>query len=192
MRRRPFFLQLFSVAAVDWRLQSVMAGMRAMDQRGFSLLEALVATTILTVAVVSLAQVVATATRANLLARTSGLASLFATQKMEQLRALAWTFDADGTATSDVTSGGTGLSPSPPDALARDVSGYADQLDASGRIVIDAASAVFIRRWAITPLPSHPDTLVIQVSVGRNGFPNAAGARLVSVKTRKGHHSDGF
>ena len=161
-------------------------------EAGFSLLEALVATTILTVAVVSLAQVVAMATRANLLSRTSALAALFAAQKMEQLRALVWTFDADGLATSDVTTDGTGLSPSPPDALARDVSGYVDRLDARGRIVFDAGAAVFVRRWAITPLPAPPDTLVIQVTVARIGFPIAAGAHLVSVKTRKGHHSDGF
>jgi type II secretory pathway component PulJ len=192
-----------AVAAVDPRLLSLMAGMRTIRQRGwpalarsaeagFSVLEALFATTILTVAVVSLAQVVALATRANLLARTSALAALCAAQKMEQLHALAWTFDADGTPLSDVTTGGTGLSPSPPDALVRDVAGYADRLDASGRIVDDAGAAIFVRRWAITPLPAHPDTLVIQVDVARVGFSSAAGAHLVSVKARKGHHSDGF
>jgi len=151
-----------------------MAAMRVINQRGLSLLEALFATTILTVAVVSLAQVVALAVRANLLARTSTLAGLLAAQKMEQLRALAWTFDAGGTPISDVPTGA-----------------YADRLDASGRVVPDA-SAVFIRRWAITPLPAHPDTLVIQVTVVRVGFSSAAGAHLVAVKTRKGHHSDGF
>ncbi|HMD37130.1 MAG TPA: hypothetical protein VKH42_19280 [Vicinamibacterales bacterium] len=161
-------------------------------QAGFSLLEALFATTILTVAVVSLAQVIALATRANLMSRTSALAALFAAQKMERLRALAWTFDADGAPASDVMTGGTGLSPSPPDALARDIAGYSDRLDATGRTVSGAGAAVFVRRWAITPLPAHPDTLVIQVAVARIGLPAVAGARLVTVKTRKGHHSDGF
>jgi len=176
---------------------------RALDRRGvpavargaeagFSLLEVLCATTILTVAVVSLAQVMALATRATLLARTSTLAALLAAQKMEQLRALAWTFDASGMPTSDTTTGGTGLSPSPPDALVRDIPGYSDRLDASGRTVLHDGAAVFVRRWSITPLPARPSTLVIQVSVVRLGFPAATAARLVAVRTRKGHHGDGF
>ena len=165
---------------------------RAIDCGGFSLLEALFATTILTVAVVSLAQVVTLATRANLVARTSALAALVAAQKMEQLRSLAWTFDAGGAAISDWTTDGTGLSPSPPDALARDVAGYSDRLDTSGRIVFGPGAASFVRRWAITPLPAHPDTLIIQVDVARVGFPADAGAHLVLVKTRKGHHGDAF
>jgi Tfp pilus assembly protein PilV len=161
-------------------------------EAGFSLLEVLFATTILTVAIVAIAQVIALATRANLASRTTALATLFAAQKVEQLRALAWTFDAAGVPVSDTTTGGTGLSASPSDALARDVAGYCDLLDGSGRTVLHAGAASFTRRWAITPLAAHPGTLVIQVSVVRIGYPSAAGARLVTVKTRKGHHDEGF
>jgi len=164
----------------------------ALDRRGFSLLEVLFATTILTVAVVTLAQVIALATRANLASRRTALASLFAAQKMEQLRALAWTYDASGAPVSDSTTAAVGLAASPPGVLDRDTAGYADLLDASGHSVLSAAAATFTRRWAITPLASHTDTLVLQVAVAPIGLPPSAGARLVTVKTRKGHHDAGF
>jgi prepilin-type N-terminal cleavage/methylation domain-containing protein len=158
------------------------------DRNGFSLLEVLFATTILTVAVMSLAQVIAVATHANASARTSTLATMLAAQKMEQLRALTWSFDAAGVPVSDLTSGIVGLSPSPPGALERDVDGYSDWLDASGRAMRNAGAAAFVRRWSVAPLPTNPDTLLLQVLVaGLAGSPVRAGAaRLVTVKTRKG------
>jgi prepilin-type N-terminal cleavage/methylation domain-containing protein len=158
---------------------------RGANSRGFSLLEVLFATTILTVAVISLAHVFAVAVRANAAARTSTVAALLAAQKMEQLRALPWGFDAAGAPVSDTTTGGAGLSPSPSGALDRDVNGYSDLLDASGRKVLHAGAAAFVRRWSVAPLPSHPDTLVLQVMVARADV-SSADVRLVTVKTRKG------
>lgn len=141
---------------------------------GFSLLEALFATTILTVAVLSLAQVFAVAARANAAARTSALTALLAAQKLEELRTLAWTFDLNGAPITEAIAGG---------ALDRDVDGYVDWLDTSGGAVLRASAAAFVRRWSIVPLPSNPDTLVLQVIV--TGRAQAGGARLVTVKTRK-------
>ena len=146
---------------------------------GFSLLEVLFATTILTAAVLTLSQLMAAATHANASARTSSLATLLAAQKMEQLRARSWAFDASGAAVSDIDAGG---------ALDRDVDGFADWLDATGRGVLRADAATFIRRWSVAPLPSHVDTLVLQVVViGPEGRTRTgrADARLVTVKTRK-------
>ena len=60
------------------------------DTRGFSLLEALVATAILTAALVSLAQLIAFAVRATAAAGRMTDAALFAAQKVEQLRAGSW------------------------------------------------------------------------------------------------------
>src|SRR5437870_3172963 len=92
-------------------------------ERGFSLLEVLIATTILATAVTALAQLFAVSTRANANARTTTFASVLAQQKMEQLRGLTWGFDIQGLPTSDTSTdltvvpekptGGTGLSPSP-------------------------------------------------------------------------------
>jgi prepilin-type N-terminal cleavage/methylation domain-containing protein len=146
------------------------------DRNGFSLLEVLVATTILTVAVTSLAQVIAVATRANATARMSALAALLAAQKLEQLRTLMWSFDAAGASTGEIVAGG---------ALDRDVYGYVDRLDAGGRTVLDASTAAFVRRWSIAPLPAHPDTLVLQVLVS-SAAGRLAYTRFVTVKTRKG------
>lgn len=180
---------------------------RATEPRGFTLIEVLVATTVLVVGVVALASLAGVATRANIAARTSTFTAVLAAAKMEQLRALAWGFDALGAPISDsttdltvfpATSGaGVGLGPSPPDALAHNTEGYCDFLDANGRSLgggpVPPPQALFIRRWSIDPRPSDPaNTLVLQVLVMRNR--RAAGgiarmlpdeAAVVTVRTRK-------
>jgi prepilin-type N-terminal cleavage/methylation domain-containing protein len=170
---------------------------------GFSLLEVLVAITILVVTLTTLAQLSTTAARTNITARRATVAALLAAQKMEQLRALTWGFDAAGNRSSDTTTDitifpprpnqGVGLSPSPPGALRQNTSGYCDYLDANGRWVGAGAfappTAVFARRWSVEPLPASPDSLVLQVIVARHRagtterlLPDEA--RLVTVKTR--------
>jgi prepilin-type N-terminal cleavage/methylation domain-containing protein len=154
---------------------SVAASLVAVKRidRGFSLLEVLVATTIITVALSSLAQLLLIATRANAGARTTTYAVVIAQDKMEQLRA------------TDLTE----LAASPAGALGANTVGYVEYLDANGRPLgggsaTPAAGTVFTRRWSIDPLAGNPDgTVVIQVLVTR---AMARGeARLVSVKTRK-------
>jgi type II secretory pathway pseudopilin PulG len=161
---------------------------------GFSLLETLVATTVLTVAVAGLAQLFILATRANRSAGATTHATLLAQQKMEQLRSLTWRFEADGSPASDA-----GLAPSPANALDANASGYSDALDRFDRALDGGASggAVYVRRWSIEPLPSNPgNTLVLQVRVVRATAAAARGmgtpaarmadeARLVSVRMRK-------
>jgi prepilin-type N-terminal cleavage/methylation domain-containing protein len=173
-------------------------------QSGFSLLEVLIATTVFALAVAGLADVCAVAARANTTARVSTLSSMLATQKMEQLRALTWGFDEAGVPHSDTTTdisaspeasgAGVGLSPSPAGALAQNVAGYCDFLDATGRSLgggtAPPAAAVFARRWSVESLPSNPDTLVLQVIVTRAIRDGARArlpddARVVSVKARK-------
>ncbi len=181
------------------------------DTRGFSLLEVLIATTILTVSFAALAELCAMATRTNRSARTTTYAVILAQQKMEQLRSLTWGFDAIGLPLTDTTTdttvvperdaGGTGLSLSPADALGRNTDGYVDYLDLFGHSLGGGATpidgTVYIRRWSIEPLPASPDnTVVIQVLVTRRRDRAAADAaadvrrlpdeaRLISVKTRK-------
>jgi hypothetical protein len=139
---------------------------------------------------------------------------MLARGKLEQLRGLAWAVDAAGAPIADATAdiavvpeqphGGTGVSPSPAGTLGRNTPGYCDFLDASGRPVapgLDASEppggAVYIRRWAVTPLDTSPaDTLVLQVLVTTRRDRGAADvttrverlpdeARIVAVKTRK-------
>ena len=160
-------------------------------ERGFTLLEVLIATTLLFVGVAALAGLSMMATRANTTARAATFASLLAAQKMEELRSLNWGYDALGQPRSDLT-------PSPADALNHNTSGYFDFLDDTGRSLGDGSSqsaqAAFVRRWSIEPLPSNPaNTLVLHVLVmrvrsGQAGSAHALPdeASLVTVRTRTG------
>ena len=181
-------------------------------ERGFSLLEVLTATTILTVALTALAQLFAISTRANASAKATGYAAVLAEQKMEQLRSLTFGFDPQGLPITDTTTnvtvypeeltGGKGLTPSPSRSLAINSEGYCDFVDRSGNTLNAVGTTppngtVYIRRWSIDPLPTNPNnTLVIQVLVTRERTRGLADqtnsterlkdeARIVSVKTRK-------
>jgi type II secretory pathway pseudopilin PulG len=179
---------------------------------GFSILEVLVATTVMTVALAALAQLFAISTRANASAKNTTYASVLAGQKMEQLRGLTWGFDTLGLPLTDSTTnitvvpesptGGKGLSPSPPGALGQNTEGYCDYIDKNGNTLggctVPLADAYYVRRWAVEPLPTNPNnTIVLQVLVARNRSRGAADqtvttvtrlpdeARIISVKTRK-------
>ncbi len=110
-------------------------------QRGFSLVEVVVAMAIMITATVALAELSIVAVRANRVARSTTVATVLAVQKMEQLQSAGW----------------TELTSSPPDALGQNTDGYCDFLDANGQTLGAGTSppvgAVFVRRWAIAPLP---------------------------------------
>jgi hypothetical protein len=154
----------------------------------------MVATLLLVTAVVSLAQLFGLATRSNIDSRYATYTAVLAVQKIEELRALTWGFDAQGLPVSD-----TGLSSSTANALWENTAGYVDHIDQFGARLGEGTTpppgTIYTRRWSIQPLPSDPaNTLVIQVSVTRSQDrrrqAEAAGrtsdqARLVTVKTRK-------
>jgi type II secretory pathway pseudopilin PulG len=179
---------------------------------GFSLVEVLVSIGIFAFAALSVAQLFTVATSANFASKSQTSTTLLAVAKMEQLKALTWGYDQAssnlGLPISDTTTdlsqpmpsgGGTGLNPSPAGTLDSNVDGYVDYLDIDGGWVGNGgnapASAFYIRRWAITPLPTNPNnTLVFQVHVttirqaqiAQTGQPRwGQDARLVCVKTRK-------
>ena len=177
---------------------------------GFSLVEVLIATLLLAMALVTLAQLFALSTQSNIGARNTTFTAVLAQQKLEELRSLTWGFDTQGLPVSDSTTntaaspetptGGTGLAPSPSGTLGANTSGYVDYIGQFGDKLGGGANApegtVFVRRWSVEPLPSNPNnTLVLQVLVFRNkergNADNGAGrvlpdeARLVTVKTRK-------
>lgn len=185
--------------------------------RGFSLVEVMIATGLLAIVALGVAQLFAASTMTNLGAKAQTSATSLANQKMEQLRGLTWGFDQDqaalGLPVSDTTTnlavdpptvGGNGLNPSPSGTLDANIAGYVDFLDVYGRWLgtgtTATASAVYVRRWAIDPLPTNPNnTLVFQVVVTTvaaeytRAQANPTGARkrlpgdawIVSVKTRK-------
>ena len=179
-------------------------------EQGFSLIEVLVASLILTVGVLALAQLFAVSTTSNLAAKSTTYAAVLADQKMEELRSLTWGFDSVGLPLNDRTTdtaspddaaiGGTGLSPSPETALRENTPGYVDYVDMFGNKVAGGdtppASATYMRRWSIEPLPTNPNnTLIIQVLVSRirdRGDANEGTvrrlqneARVITAKTRK-------
>jgi type II secretory pathway pseudopilin PulG len=181
---------------------------------GFSLIEVLVVAALLVVVAVGVAEIGGRTLRANAATRSRTAATLAAVQKMEQLRSLTLSAAADATTgalvrvtdlTADLSAepagaAGPGLSSSPAGTLDDNVPPYVDYLDATGTWVgggvTPPPSAVYIRRWAVTPLPDDPeDSVVLQVVVlavrdairppaGRATVPGGD-VRLVSVKTRR-------
>src|SRR5688500_3929728 len=101
------------------------------------------ATALMAVALISLAQLFAISTTNNVASRYSTMAAILAEQKMEQLRGLTWGFDllnlplsdlstnvaafeATGLCAEATAGAGVGLSPSPGNTLAANVNGYVD------------------------------------------------------------------
>lgn len=181
--------------------------------RGFSLVEVLISMAIFTTVSIGVAQLFAISAKANLVARGLTSTTAMAEQKMEQLRAMTWGFATDGTglpisdntsnlSVTPATATGSGLNPSPSNALEQNVTGFCDFLDGSGAWVatgtVAPSTAVYVRRWAIVPLPTNPNnTLILQVLVtplvNERIRGDAAGPRtrmpgdalLIGVKTRK-------
>jgi len=121
--------------------------------RGFSLLEVLVAATIVIVGVAALAQLMAFATHANLRGKQTTIAAALAQDKIEEL--------LPDSAFGD---------PSPPDTLDANVEGYCDFVDAAGRLLgagpAAPAGSAYLRRWSVDPLPgSINHTSILQVLV---------------------------
>jgi len=179
-------------------------------------MEVIVSMGLLTTVSLGVAQLFAVSTNANRTARNQTSTIAMAEQKMEQIRSLTWGFDLQGLGlpltdtTTNLsnyphTADGNGLDPSPSDSLLTNRPGYVDYLDYAGAWIgtgeTPPEGTVFIRRWAIRPLPTNPNnTLVIQVLVSpasnenhRADGGNANGLRsrmpgdslLTSVKTRK-------
>jgi type II secretory pathway pseudopilin PulG len=124
--------------------------MQISNQDGFSLLEALIAASLIASVVVGLAHVITIASGQSVRARRAVVALTMAQSKLEYLRSLPWDSDASGLSISSPE-----LAPSPPDALVQDSPPYVEQPAGSG----------FITRWAIAPAAFDPDTLIMRVCV---------------------------
>ncbi len=182
------------------------------SERGFSIIETMIAIGLLTAVSLSVAQLFAVAAKRNLDARAQTSTAILAVQKMEQLRGLTWGFDTAGLglplsdtttdlSTDPPSANGRGLNPSPLGTLDGNTPGYVDYIGVYGDWVGNGASpppnTTFIRRWSVEPLPTNPNnTLILQVLVThlrteargagtgpRRRLPDDSW--LVTVKTRK-------
>lgn len=134
-------------------------------QRGFTVIEALIASTLLTAAVVGVAPLFAISAQSALASRTATTGVMLAEQKMEQLRAVSWALVAAGPAGTEYF----------------DADGQPTCASASSEPCNDAA---YIRRWSVDPAPFTPFILILDVQVLPNG-PAHGGARLVSAKAQR-------
>jgi prepilin-type N-terminal cleavage/methylation domain-containing protein len=172
---------------------------------GFSLVEVMIAAGLLASLAAGIAQVFGLAVRASHAARVRTVSTILAAQKMEQLRSLEWTCGPGGEALSDTSTdlssdpssdAGPGLAPSPSGTLEANVPFYVDYLDAAGRWVgggpSPPAAAVYVRRWAVQPLPGDPENMlalhvlvIARAPVAGAGGATADAARLVSIRARR-------
>jgi prepilin-type N-terminal cleavage/methylation domain-containing protein len=175
-----------------------------MHSRGFTLLEVVIALSILCVAVLTIAQLLGLSAEGMAVSRAQTMTTTLASARLEQLRTLSFAFDDAGGRITDLATdlsvqnpgpGGSGLSSAGADSLQTSTPGFVDYLDAHGQWVGNGASlpagAVFTRRWSIDSLGGSPDAIVLQVLVRAvpHGITAAvrkgrADARLVTIRTR--------
>jgi type II secretory pathway pseudopilin PulG len=169
--------------------------------KGFTLIETVIAAFLISTAVAAMAHLVVIGTRQTATDRRELVAIAAAQGKLEQLRSLTWTYDVNGAPISDfatdttvdppVSAGGTGLAISPADSLSQTTSGYVDELDEFGAVVVgdDRSPPAFVRRWAVVPFEAgDTDTLVLQVCVFRadaNEGADLPEACVATVRTRR-------
>ena len=125
-----------------------------MRDRGFALLEVIVAVALLVVLAAGVSRIVAAGVREGHASRLRAVATLAAADKIEELRSLT---------------------------LAELVGG-ADYLDATGASIGSAAppAAVYSRQWTVQPLDGDPDIVALRVDVfARDG---SLSARLLTVR----------
>ena len=126
------------------------------SERGFSLVEVVIAAGLVAGAFAALAQVLALSIATNVAARGGSAATVLAVQKMEQLRALPWGARAPGV----------------------------DYLDRIGNVLGEGGAsppgAVYTRRWSVE-LSGDGNDIVLKV--GAAGGRSTS--RLVTIRTRQ-------
>jgi type II secretory pathway pseudopilin PulG len=135
------------------------------SSKGFTLVEAVVAATLVATAAVVLAQLVALGATQSASHRDTSAALVAAQSKLEELRSVTWNYTIPG---SDVAL-------SPAGALFTDTPGYVDH------------APLFVRRWAVTRFdPADESVIVIDVCVFAIARRAAAPEACVStIRTRR-------
>ena len=154
------------------------------SERGFTLLETLVATSILVTTLAGVAQLFILGTHLTRQAGATGRALVAAQDKLESLRGEAITSDPGG-----FTVTAPALQPSSPTTLGEDTEPYVDWIAADGVATETAEGAMMVRRWRISSLgATTPDAIAIEVCVFRlpgSTDPRGADACLSTIRTRQ-------
>jgi type II secretory pathway pseudopilin PulG len=155
------------------------------NNRGTTLLEAVVAASLLVTLAVGTASLILLARRLGDRAEQLIAATTLAAARLEALRAIPWQYDIDGAQPEF-----PGLAFSPADALNRNSTGFWDATDESGQVLPGhaPAGAAFVRRWSIVPALTGPalakalEVCVYREPVEQNPVPLAC---LASARTRQ-------
>lgn len=154
-------------------------------ERGATLVEAIVAGALLVTLVTGAASLILLGHRLGVRAEQSMAATSLAMARLQVLRAIPWDYDVSGAA-PEVPA----LAYAPSDALDRNVPGYWEVTDESGRVVgtPGSAAAAFVIRWALWPVAAGTsDARAIEVCV--YPWPDADQALplacLASARTRQ-------
>ena len=133
-------------------------------QRGFSLVETIVAAGLLAGALATLAQFVAAAGQSGAAARARAATTLMAEQKMEQIRALPWSAIV---------------------AMPADRTDYLDRSGDERCRDADApcGDAMYVRRWSANTAPFSAGVIIIEVDVRLVGKGHGS-ATLVTARAR--------
>lgn len=155
------------------------------SQRGITLVEAVVAASLLLTLAGGVAYLFLLAHRFAIAAEQVTVALAAVTSRLESLAAVPWVYDLTG---GEPEVDALGLSP--PDALDRNAEGFHDFVDATGTPVDgdDEVQPAFARRWALLPLNGDA-TSSRAVEVCAFTWPAPAGAPplvcLASARTRQ-------
>jgi hypothetical protein len=156
----------------------------AHGDRGTTLVEALVAASLLVALVSGVAYLIIQAHRFTVRAEHMTVAVIATSARLERLRAVPWEYDLAG-----LEREAPALAMSPSDAIHHDVTGFHETLDHSGNIVANAATAApaYVRRWSVLPVGDGNRARFLEVCVF--AWPAAASAPplycLGSVRTRQ-------
>jgi prepilin-type N-terminal cleavage/methylation domain-containing protein len=152
--------------------------------RGFTLVETLIATSILVTALAGIAQLFVLSMHLTRGASASGSALVTAQQKLEALRGLAFTYDHAG---APVTA--SELAPSLSASLDEDIEGNVDWVDDDAQAGDHPEGAAFVRRWRVSSLDGSADAISIEVCVFKPPASavshQSAEACLSAIRTRQ-------
>ena len=158
---------------------------RISSNGGFTLIETLIATTLLVTALAGLAELFALSVRSAHESGRSAAALRAAQAKLESLRALRFGYDELGARITDAR-----LDPSPVTSLATDTDRYVDWVDGFGGVLPGVDGAELVRRWRIARIAAdEPEAIAIDVcvftvpAVGRG--PLDADACLATIRVRQ-------